>query len=75
MARRPPGGGSDYREYLERYGFFGEGKPKLPPEEFEQLDDELLGLLARQADGAELNLEEAVRLQELEYLLVLDVLS
>ncbi len=62
----------DYRDYLERYGFFGEGRPKLSQEEYDSLDDELLELLSLQVDGYQLTLEQEERLRELELLLILD---
>jgi len=62
----------DYRDYLERYEFFGEGRRKLSQEEYDRLDDELLELLALQADGWQLTLEQDERLRELELLLILD---
>lgn len=58
----------EYAEYLERYGEFGEGRPRLSPEEFDRLDDELLVLL--DLSGHELNDDQIVRIQELEYLLI-----
>src|SRR5438093_6518817 len=58
----------EYEEYLERYGLYGEGRPKLAPEEFDTLDDELLELLA--VASARLSDDQIVRLQELEYLLI-----
>lgn len=62
----------DFLDYLERYEFFGESRPKLSPEEFDRLDDEWLALMALQAEGIGLPLEEESRLRELEVLLVLD---
>ena len=62
----------DYRDYLERHVFFGEGRPKLSQEEYDHLDDELLELLALQVDGWQLTLEQDERLRELEVLLILD---
>jgi hypothetical protein len=67
MVRSP-----DYRDYLERYEFFGQGRPKLSPEEYDRLDDELLELLALQTDVLRLTLEQEERLRELELLLILD---
>jgi len=62
----------EYREYLERYAILGQGRPKLTIEEYDRLDDELLDLLARFVEGEELSLEEEERLEELEYLLMMD---
>lgn len=65
----PPGKVSpEYREYEKRYAELGEDRPKLSTEEFEELDDELLELLALDAD--QMTDEQVVRLQELEYLLI-----
>jgi len=58
----------EYHEYENRYAELGEDRPKLSPEEFEQLDDELLELLAL-SDNAMTD-EQIVRLQELEFLLI-----
>jgi hypothetical protein len=60
----------EYAEYLERYGLYGEGRPRLSPSEFERLDEELLDLLALETEQGVLNDEQIVRLQELEYLLL-----
>jgi len=60
----------EYASYLERYEFFGEGQPKLSPQEFERLDDELLDLLAMDAVGQELTEDQEERYLELMYLLV-----
>jgi len=61
----------EYQQYLERYEIFGEGRPKLSPEEFDRLDDEILELLALGADAGELSPEQEERLRELEYLMIL----
>lgn len=58
----------EYKEYLERYAEFGEGRPRLSPAEFDRLDDELLELL--DLSGHQLNDEQIVRIQELEFLLI-----
>jgi hypothetical protein len=60
----------EYISYLERYELFGEDRPKLSPEEFDRLDDELLDLLALDADGEELTEDQEERYLELMYLLV-----
>ena len=62
----------DYASYLERYELFSEGQPKLSPEEFDRLDDELLDLLALDAEGQELTEDQEERYLELMYLLVAD---
>ena len=65
----------EYAEYLERYAkgtfseVFGEGRPRLKPSEFDELDDELLDLLAQQLDHG-LSDEQSIRLKELEFLLL-----
>ncbi len=58
----------EYKEYLNRYAEFGEGRLRLSPEEFDRLDDELLELL--DLSGHELSDDQIVRIQELEYLLI-----
>ena len=60
----------EYISYLERHELFGEDRPKLSPEEFDRLDDELLDLLALDADGEELTEDQEERYLELMYLLV-----
>ena len=60
---------AEYREYLDRYEVSGAGRPRLTPSEFYRLDEELLDLLALEAERG-LNDEQVVRLQELEYLLL-----
>jgi hypothetical protein len=60
----------EYESYLERYELSGEDRPKLSPEEFDHLDDELLDLLALDADGEELTEDQEERYLELMYLLV-----
>ncbi len=60
----------EYAEYLERYELYGEGRPRLSPGEFDRLDEEMLDLLALEAEQGPLNDEQIVRLQELEYLLL-----
>ncbi|MBI5648956.1 MAG: hypothetical protein HZC40_00665 [Chloroflexi bacterium] len=60
---------AEYREYLERYDLDGAGRPRLTPAEFDRLDEELLDLLALEAERG-LNDEQVIRLQELEYLLL-----
>lgn len=60
---------AEYLDYLARYKIVGGDRPLLSPSEFDRLDDELLDLLALQLEGG-LDDEQAVRLQELEYLLL-----
>ncbi len=60
----------EYSDYLERYELYGEGRPRLTPSEFERLDEELIDLLALEADQGVLNDDQIVRLQELEFLLL-----
>lgn len=58
----------EYREYLERHAEMGEDRPKLTPEEFEAMEDELLDLLA--LNDRNMTDDDIVRIQELEYLLI-----
>ncbi len=60
----------EYSDYLERYELYGEGRPRLTPSEFERLDEELIDLLALEADQGVLNDDQIVRMQELEFLLL-----
>jgi hypothetical protein len=64
--KSPAKSSPEYREYLDRYAFLGEDRPKLSFDEFEKLDDELLDLLAMNR----LDDDQAIRKQELEYLLI-----
>jgi hypothetical protein len=66
---KEPAYSPEYREYLERYEMAGADRPRLSPREFDRLDDELLDLLALEAEIG-LDDEQIVRLQELEYLLL-----
>ncbi len=59
----------EYAEYLERYELYGEGRPRLSQADFDRYDDELLDLLALEAEHG-LNDDQIVRLQELEFLLL-----
>ena len=70
MSREEKSYSEEYASYLERYGLFGEDRPKLSPEEFDRLDDELLDLLALDAEGEELTEDQEERYLELMYLLV-----
>ncbi len=63
-------GTPEYLDYLQRYEEMGEGRQRLSPEEFDQLDDELLELLDLAASGTELSDEQNIRIQELEFLLI-----
>ena len=60
---------AEYREYLQRYALAGAGRPRLSSKEFDELDDELLDLLALESEVG-LDDEQIIRLQELEYLLL-----
>jgi len=70
MSREEKSYSEEYASYLERYELFSEGQPKLSPEEFDHLDDELLDLLALDAEGYELTEDQEERYLELMYLLV-----
>ncbi len=59
----------EYAEYLERHEMYGEDRPRLSPSEFNRLDDELLDLLAEAEEGP-LSDDQAIRLHELEFLLL-----
>jgi hypothetical protein len=70
MEREEQNYSEEYASYLERYELLAEGQPKLSPEEFERLDDELLEILALDAEGQELTEDQEERYLELMYLLV-----
>lgn len=59
----------EYKDYLQRYEMYGEGRPRLSPEEFDRYDDELLDLLAQEMEHG-LDDEQIIRVKELEYLLL-----
>ena len=69
MSREEKSYSEEYVSYLERYELCGEDRPKLSPEEFDRLDDELLDLLALDAEGQELTEDQEERYLELMYLL------
>lgn len=60
----------EYRKYLERYEIMGEGRPKLSPEDYDRLDDEILDLLVLEAETGNLSPQQEDRYQELLYLLI-----
>lgn len=60
---------TEYLDYLERYAIDGAGRPRLTPGEFDRLDEEMLDLLAVEAERG-LTDEQTIRLQELEFLLL-----
>jgi hypothetical protein len=70
MSREEKSYSEEYASYLERHELFSEGQPKLSPEEFDRLDDELLDLLALDAEEQELTEDQEERYLELMYLLV-----
>ena len=70
MSREDKSYSEEYANYLERYELFAEEQLKLSPEEFDRLDDELLDLLALDAEGQELSEDQEERYLELMYLLV-----
>ena len=70
MGREEGSYSEEYASYLERYTLFGKDRPRLSPEEFDRLDDELLDLLALDAEGQELTEDQEERYLELMYLLV-----
>lgn len=55
-----------YQEYLELYGYFGRDLPRLTPEEFSELDAQLVALIEK---APELEREEVERLLGLQALL------
>jgi hypothetical protein len=59
----------EYAGYLERHALIGAGHPRLAPDEFDRLDDEMLDLLDLEFKVG-LNDEQIIRLQELEFLLL-----
>lgn len=60
---------AEYREYLERYAIYGEGRPRLSPADFDKYDDELLDLLGQEMEHG-LDDDQIIRVKELEYLLL-----
>jgi hypothetical protein len=70
MSQKEKSYSEEYTSYLKRYELFAKDRPKLSPEEFDRLDDELLDLLALDAEGQELTEDQEERYLELMYLLV-----
>jgi len=61
-----------YENYLILYNLYGRGRPRVTREQFEELDSELMQIVAR-ADGANLNREDIARVRDIEYILMDDV--
>ncbi|MBX3458433.1 MAG: hypothetical protein KF696_00545 [Planctomycetes bacterium] len=61
-----------YENYLILYNLYGRGRPRVSREQYEQLDAELMQIVAR-GESSELNREDIVRVRDIEYILMDDV--
>jgi hypothetical protein len=61
-----------YENYLILYNLYGRGRPRVTREQYEQLDSELMQLVAG-ADNNQINHEQMVRVRDIEYVLMDDV--
>lgn len=61
-----------YENYLILYNLYGRGRPRVPREQYEELDAELMQIVA-QAENGELSHPQIVRVRDIEYMLMDDV--
>ncbi len=61
-----------YENYLILYNLYGRGRPYLTRELFEQLDTELMQIVAL-ADNAQLSRDQIARVRDIEYMLMDDI--
>ena len=61
-----------YENYLILYNLYGRGRPRVTREQYEQLDSELMQIVA-QAESGELTHPQIVRVRDIEYMLMDDV--
>jgi uncharacterized UPF0160 family protein len=61
-----------YENYLILYNLYGRGRPYLTRELFEQLDTELMQIVA-QADNGQLSRDHIARVRDIEYMLMDDI--
>ena len=61
-----------YENYLILYNLYGRGRPYLTRELFEELDTELMQIVAL-ADSAQLTRDQMARVRDIEYMLMDDI--
>lgn len=61
-----------YENYLILYNLYGRGRPRVTREQYEELDAELMQIVA-QAETGELRHPQIVRVRDIEYILMDDV--
>lgn len=61
-----------YENYLILYNLYGRGRPRVSREQYEQLDSELMQIVAK-GESSELLREDIVRVRDIEYILMDDV--
>lgn len=61
-----------YENYLILYNLYGRGRPRLSREQYEQLDGELMEMIAH-GNSEELTQENIIRVRDIEYMLMDDV--
>jgi hypothetical protein len=61
-----------YENYLILHNLYGRGRPLVSREQFEELDTELMQIVAG-AEGGGLNRDDIARVRDIEYILMDDV--
>ncbi|MBK8205838.1 MAG: hypothetical protein IPK87_03470 [Planctomycetes bacterium] len=61
-----------YENYLILYNLYGRGRPRVSREQYEQMDDELMEIVAR-SDSGTLERTDIARVRDIEYVLMDDV--
>jgi hypothetical protein len=61
-----------YENYLILYNLYGRGRPRVTREQYEQLDAELMQLVAS-AENNQISHNQMVRVRDIEYVLMDDV--
>lgn len=61
-----------YENYLILYNLYGRGRPRVSREQYEQMDDELMKIVAR-SDSGTLERTDIARVRDIEYVLMDDV--
>jgi hypothetical protein len=61
-----------YENYLILYNLYGRGRPRVTREQYEQLDSELMQLVASAEDN-QISHNQMVRVRDIEYVLMDDV--
>ncbi|MCC7508944.1 MAG: hypothetical protein IT464_06185 [Planctomycetes bacterium] len=61
-----------YENYLILYNLYGRGRPRVSREQYEQMDDELMEIVAR-GDNGTLERADIARVRDIEYVLMDDV--